>query len=102
MYIHMYCLLQIKLDGWPIQAQFWLEWGWLNLPASVIPTVDDHRKTMFDAVEGPAMVTSAGPEKQNCPPQAKPGLEWATVPDAILEAMLTVFILKGISWQNFG
>jgi hypothetical protein len=48
------------------------------------------------------MVTSGGPEKQNCPPQAKPGLEWDTVHDAILEAMLTVFILKGISWQNFG
>src|SRR5207253_8148482 len=32
-----------RVDGWPTQARFWLEWGCLDVPNSVIPTGADHR-----------------------------------------------------------
>jgi len=29
---------RLKPGGWPIQARFWLVWGFINLPNPVIPT----------------------------------------------------------------
>jgi hypothetical protein len=46
----------------PQQTRFWLEWGCLHHPNSVIPTGADHRKAMICRVEGPGVVTSTGCE----------------------------------------
>ena len=37
--------LTLTVDGRPIQARFWLEWGSSDLPNSVIPTGADHRES---------------------------------------------------------